>query len=139
MQLVVDSNILLAALIKSSVTRNLLLDPRLILISPEHLMFETLRHIKEDDEVRSKILLNDFELDELLSYLMQRIAIKPKESYNFFIEEALKVAPHDKDAPFIALALSLNCPIWSNDRALSKQSKVKVISTDEVIKLLQFS
>lgn len=139
MQLVVDSNVLLAALIKSGFTRNLLLDSRLNLTSPEHLLFETLKHIKEDKEVRSKILLNDSELEELFSYLMQRIEIKPEESYSFFIEEALKIVPHAKDAPFIALALSLNCPLWSNEKALKKQSKAKVLSTEEIIKFLKSS
>ena len=139
MQLVIDSNILLAALIRSAITRNLLLDERLDLISPEHLLLETSKHIKEDDDVRSKILISDSELDELLLYLMQRIVIKPKESYKFFIDEAIKIAPHEKDAPFIALALSLNCPIWSNDRALKRQFKVKVLSTEEIIKFLQIS
>ena len=139
MLLVIDSNVLLAALIKSAVTRALLLDSRLGLTSPEHLISETLKHIKEDDEVKSKLVLSDSEIDELLSYLMQHITIKPKESYDAFIEEALKIVPHEKDAPFIALALSLNCPLWSNDKALAKQSKVKVFSTEELIKFLKFS
>ena len=35
---------------------------------------------------------------------------------------------------YFALALKLNCPIWSEDKALKKQSKVKVYSTSELLK-----
>ncbi len=139
MLLVIDSNVLLAAIIKSAVTRDLMLDSRLSLVSPEHLLSETLKHIKEDNEIILKLSrLSEAEIDELFSYLTQRITIKPEESYDSFIEEAIKIVPHDKDAPFMALALSLNCPLWSNDKRLSKQPKVKVFSTEELIKFLHF-
>lgn len=40
---------------------------------------------------------------------------------------------------FFALALKLNCPIWSNENLHKKQSKVKIYSTSELIKELSFS
>ena len=41
-----------------------------------------------------------------------------------------------EDAPFIGLALHLGVPLWSNDKMLKKQEKVKVVSTIELIKLI---
>ena len=47
-------------------------------------------------------------------------------------------APHAKDVPYFALALSLNCPIWSDEKSFKKQNKVEVYSTaDVVIKFLE--
>ncbi len=38
-----------------------------------------------------------------------------------------------KDAPFIALALKLKIPIWSNDKHFKKQQKVVSYTTDEIM------
>ena len=40
------------------------------------------------------------------------------------------------DAHFIGLALYLGIPLWSNDKAIKTQDKVKVFSTLELIKML---
>lgn len=40
----------------------------------------------------------------------------------------------DQDFDFIALAIKLNCPVWSNDPHLKQQSLVKVFNTNEFIK-----
>jgi len=44
--------------------------------------------------------------------------IIPLEIYYDSLQEALDIAKHfdEKDAPFIALALKLNLPIWTEDR-----------------------
>ena len=43
------------------------------------------------------------------------------------------ISPDADDTAYIALALHLNCPIWSNDKKLKKQDKVKVITTKELL------
>ncbi len=37
-----------------------------------------------------------------------------------------------EDIDFIALALKENCPLWSNDKLLKKQIRVKIINTNEI-------
>ena len=50
--------------------------------------------------------------------------IIPLEIYYDSLQEALDIAKHfdEKDAPFIALALKLNLPIWTEDREMLKFS-----------------
>ncbi|MEK6928390.1 MAG: hypothetical protein AABW65_00335 [Nanoarchaeota archaeon] len=36
-----------------------------------------------------------------------------------------------------ALALKLDCAIWSNDKKLNEQDKVKIYSTEDLIELLK--
>ena len=57
----------------------------------------------------------------------------PVHKCSEFMLQALQLSPDLKDAPYIALALKLNCPIWSQDKALKKQSVVKIYSTEELI------
>jgi len=41
------------------------------------------------------------------------------------------------DALFIALAMSLNCPIWSNDAHFKMQNVIKAYTTKELLDYLR--
>jgi predicted nucleic acid-binding protein len=41
------------------------------------------------------------------------------------------------DTPFLALALSLDCPIWSNDDHFKRQNVIKAVTTRELLGLLK--
>jgi predicted nucleic acid-binding protein len=78
------------------------------------------------------------------SYLFRLLEIflekYSRKRFSEFLSEANKISPHGgetKDDPYFALALSLNCPIWSDEKAFKKQSKVKVYSTSELLKRLK--
>jgi len=63
----------------------------------------------------------EFELKSFLAFSL--IHVIPSEIYEDKISEAYNMAKQfdEKDTPFIALALKLNIPIWTND------SKILVI------------
>ena len=136
MELVVDANVLLAALLKEAVTRELLLDARFKLYAPEHLISETLRLLKTSSSLRKRIQLSTKKLEELFYLLTQEIQTVPKGEFASHMNEALKIAPHRQDAPYLALALARNAPVWSNDKGMHVQSRVKVYTTKELISLL---
>lgn len=56
------------------------------------------------------------------------------EEYSRCMPEAKKVSPDPDDVDFFALALKLDCPIWSEDRLLKEQEAVRVCSTSEILK-----
>ena len=59
----------------------------------------------------------------------------PVEEYRQLLPKALSLMPtNPNDIDFLASALKLNLPIWSNDPGLKKQSKVKVYTTPELLK-----
>ncbi|HIH22695.1 TPA: hypothetical protein HA238_03135 [Candidatus Micrarchaeota archaeon] len=59
----------------------------------------------------------------------------PKDEYQEMMAFAEKITPDPKDVPYIALALKLKIPIWSNDRDLKeKQDEVKVYNTKDLLK-----
>ena len=42
------------------------------------------------------------------------------------------------DAPYLAFAIKMKSPIWSNDQHLKKQSIVPILTTREMIELIDF-
>ena len=72
----------------------------------------------------------------LLEVLKRRIVLVPLEELTEYVEEAEKITPDPDDMAYIALALKLNCPIWSNDKELKeKQTVVKIYPTHKLIRL----
>lgn len=132
MELVVDANILLAGFMKAAVTRELLLDDRLKLHAPEHLVFETRRHLAGTSSLRRRIGLSSKDIEKVWFLLTQNIKSHPKTDYQKTYSAALKTAPHPEDAPYLALALSMGIPLWSNDKGMKTQDRVRVFTTHEV-------
>ncbi|MFH1275862.1 MAG: PIN domain-containing protein [Candidatus Woesearchaeota archaeon] len=131
MEVAVDTNALMSALIKPSKSRELICSPKLVLHAPEHIISESLAH---KQEIISKSGINKYEFSMLTTLLLSRINIVPEDEFRKFIRLALKLVSHPEDAPFIALSLSKNIPLWSDDKALKEQSSVKVFTTAELIK-----
>lgn len=136
LELVVDTNVLLAALLKEAVSRELLLDSRLRLFAPEHLIFETQKHLKANSELRRRIRLTSEDLEDLFFLLTESIETVPEEEFASRMPQAFKIAPHREDAPYVALGLALNIPIWSNDKGMCLQDQVRVYSTKELVAIL---
>ena len=136
MKLVVDANVLLAAFVKDATTRHLLLDSRLHLFAPEHLLGEMFRHLRNSSTLRKRIRISALELQELFYLLTQPIETLSRNSYDQWMSQALILAPHKEDAPYLAAALFLGIAVWSNDKGLKKQSEVRVYSTHELLREL---
>lgn len=134
MELVVDTNILLSGLLRPSTTQRMLFSNELRLFAPEESLSEIGKHSNEFAERMGKTR-KEFEV--ALVVILSNVHIVPKEEYASFKQKALLLCPagHENDWPFIALAISLNCAIWSNDKALGKQTIVKVYSTHELIRV----
>ena len=60
----------------------------------------------------------EFELKSFLAFSL--IHVIPSEIYEDKIPEAYDIAKQfdEKDTPFIALALKLNIPVWTNDKKM---------------------
>lgn len=133
MRLVVDTNILFSFFNKKSKARELSLLLELELHSPKFSLDEIKEH-KTDIFKRFSLLEVQFLLIEKLLNIVVKFA--KEEQYSKFLSEAKSISPDPKDVDFFALALNLNCAIWSEDKLLKKQDKVKLFSTSELIKEL---
>lgn len=129
MRLVLDTNILIAALIKDSITRRILLLPDLEFLLPAFALDELARH-------RAKIAratrLKGDELDLLLTLLLTSVAVVPFERIAPHLPDAdaLIGAIDPDDVPFVALALGEEHDgIWSNDRAFENLPGIQLWTT----------
>lgn len=137
MKLIVDSSVLIAALMKKSTVRELLLNPLFEFYIPEYCIEEVERHVGEISE-RSGLSVESAYL--LLGVLLASVQVVPAERILKKIKEAEKIMGKiDKgDVPFIALALSFpNDGIWTEDKHFLKQRRVKVWRTRDLLKLLR--
>lgn len=137
MILVVDTNILVS-FFRPNPVNELISKSKLInlqLFSPEHSIDELK---KNSSDILKYSGLNSEQFRERLSELLSFIKIIPNESFKEFESEAKKLI-HDKDVPFFALALKLNCGVWSNEPRFKQQSRVDVLSTEDMIELFDSS
>lgn len=133
MELVADTNIVIAALIRAGDTRSLLLRPDLELSSPVRLPEELEKH-REEMLAKSGLEPEAFEKAEKL--VLSNIRIVQRAIYAPFDVRARNIAPDKDDAPFFALALALDCPLWSNEKRLKDQDAVEVYNTTELQQML---
>ena len=136
MKLVVDANILIATLIKEGFTRELILNEKLSLYVPETIITEFLEHIKE---IELKAKVSSKLLKERAKEILRMANIKTIDEENLKNEmfKACEISPDPDDAIYFALAIKLNCPIWSNDKKLKQQDIIKIYSTHELFRLLE--
>jgi len=132
MDLVIDANVLFSALIKDSFAYNLLFSGSFHLFTPEYIFTELEKH---KEELLKKTERTDEEFSRLLEILKRRVIIVPLEELVPYVEEAEKLTPDPDDMAYFALALKLNCVIWSNDKKLKVQDKIKVYNTHELSKI----
>ena len=132
MDLVIDANILFASLIKDSFTYRLLFSGKLHLFAPEYIFTEFEKHKEEIIEKTERTTEEFFRLVEILK---RRIILVPLEELLSYVEEAEKLNQDPDDIVYFALALRLNCAIWSNDKKLKQQNKVEVYNTQELEKI----
>ena len=132
MDLVVDANILFSALIRDSFTYNLLFSGSFHLFTPEYIFTELEKH---KEEILKKTERSEEEFFRLLEILKRRIVIVPLEELVPYAGDAEKLTPDPDDMAYFALALKLNCAIWSNDKKLKEQDKIEVYNTHELSKI----
>ena len=137
MIIIIDSNILFSALIKDSLTRKLIYETDYDLILPE-IVFEELRKYKE--ELVRKTRLSEEEFDKTLRLILKYVRIIPTEQIKHYRNEAWEIIKDHspEDVMFIACALAFDGSIlWSDDKKLKIQNKIKVFDTAEIIIMLK--
>ena|SRR3989338_844715 len=137
MRIVLDSNRLFSALIKESITRKIILEYDGYFLFPSYIFYELEKH---KDELLKKSKMEEPDFDMLLQILLKKVLIVPEQTLDEYKKEAIGIVKDIDldDAVFIACALAFpNSVIWSEDKKLKKQDKVKIINTFEMIAYLE--
>ena len=132
MGLVTDTNIIVAAILRKGDTRKIIFSKNFELYSPDRVHTEIIKH---KEEFMKKAKMTNEEFLAAIELTFENISTVPVEEYIQFKAQAQKLAPkgHEDDWPFLALALKLDCTLWTNDKALHEQKEVKTTTTKELI------
>lgn len=134
MELIIDANVLLSALISpTGKTCELLFTDVLQLFAPEWLLEEFKEH---KHEVLQKTKLSEQELDLFLAIIMTRLHILPLKEFEKCIPEAKTLTPDPDDTEYFALALLRKASIWTNDKKFKEQQRITIYTTTELLSQL---
>ena len=132
MIIVVDVNVVISALIRDSITREIISKSRQDFCFPE-ISLHKIRKYK--NMILEKSGLTEAEFQVIIGTLFQFIRLIPTEDLMPHWEKAKKIMEHidSEDVPFIAAALSqANSVIWSEDTHFDEQDKVSTLKTTDI-------
>lgn len=132
MLLVTDANVVFSALVKNGVPLKVFkLNTQLRLyefVAPQLMLSEIKKNLHR---LLALTGLTEEQLWKAVSAVTGEIMIVPFSQFADKLQEATEL--NVKDAPYLALALKLRCPIFSGDKGLKKQSRVEVLSPRELL------
>jgi predicted nucleic acid-binding protein len=136
MRLVVDTNRIIAALVRDGVSRKIIthFDGELITIG---FSMEELEGHKE--EILKKAKISETDLEMILDKLFSKLVVLDDKVIEKNMDKAKELMEEidSADVPFIAAALATKAPIWSDDKHFKKQDKIKILTTKELIEMLK--
>ncbi|MEK6909637.1 MAG: PIN domain-containing protein [Candidatus Aenigmatarchaeota archaeon] len=133
MKVVIDSNRVIAAMIKDSTTRDILFDNNLEFIAPDTIKVEVNKY---KTAIIEKAGVTEEEFDILLSLIFQHIAIIPQNEYNELVAKFKNEIKDFNDIPYIAVCVATKAEgIWTHDPHFKQQKKVKVFTNIDLLKI----
>lgn len=136
MKIILDSNILISAIIKDSKTREIIVYSGYNFLMPQ-IVFDEIK--KHESLLIEKSGLSKSEIWKLINLLCKYIEFIETETLRPYIYDSLRIIGEtdEEDCIFIASAIALSCPIWSNDKHFKVQNKIKIYTTSEILKTLE--
>ena len=132
-RLVIDTNILIAALLRDSTTRRILMTAPIEFVAPPHVFQELLEHIAE---IKKRARIPFEQLHEVLKLLHDNVGPVEIDTVPDALGEARRIigGVDSEDIPIIAAALSVKCDgIWSEDVHLRKQDQIRIWRTKDLL------
>jgi len=127
----VDTNRIIAALVKSGTTKDILFDESFEFLTPDYTITEIKEH---EDELIRKTKLTKEELRILLALIFERVTIIPLSEYEDFIDGCKNDIRSPDDIPHLAACLaSKSQGIWSHDQHFLEQHKAKVFTNIDLL------
>ncbi len=133
MRLLVDTNRFIAALIRDSISRRIIMEMNAELIVIPFMEREVEKY---KPLIMQKTGMDEFELELLIDILNAKMIVLSEEAVTPYMSAAEEIM--DKIDPddtfFIAAALATGADIWSDDEHFQKQNRIKVWKTKDLMK-----
>lgn len=136
MRIIIDSNRIIAALIRGSASRQVIIKSAIEFVAPDMVLREIYDHLPL---ISRKNGLSEEDNMMVLAALLDYVQTASLRIYGDRIEDAKKlIGKHDmNDVPLAALALSIeNDGIWTEDEHFGRQKAIKIWNTEELLKVV---
>jgi predicted nucleic acid-binding protein len=133
MKLVIDTNRVMAGLLRDSASRKVILHDSFSFYAPDYIETELAKH-RPYLVKKAKIAEPDFDL--LMQTLLDKIVLVPFEDMEQEYDRAMEIMEtvDEDDTPFLAVGLALSIEgIWTEDRHFLRQDLLNVWSTRDLI------
>ena len=137
MNLVIDTNRIMAALLKDSSSRRIILHDSFSFYAPDYMGTEIRKH-RPYLMKKAKIPKPDFDL--LMDTLLEHVTLVPFEDFEHEYEHAVRIMEtiDENDSSFLAVGLALGIgSIRTEDRHFFRQNLLKVCSTRDLLETIQ--
>jgi predicted nucleic acid-binding protein len=136
MRIVIDANMIIAALVRDSKAREIIMSGKLYFISPDFVLDEIYKY---GENICEKSGISKIEFELMMALIFQRVSIINADYYKAYEETAKEIMKEDvKDIPYVACSLALKCDgIWTNDSDFENIKEIKIFSTKELLKLIE--
>lgn len=132
MKFIADANVLFSLAKPDSVTSDIAKTRKVTLLAPDFAIIE-LHKYKED----LLAISGEKNFASVIESLKKKVVFVDYSDYKDKIKDAASKLSDKDDAAYLALAMAVHLPVWSNDKQLKEQSFVDVFTTKEVIALLK--
>ena len=133
MKVIIDSNRVIAALIKYSTTREILFSDNFEFIAPDSITVEVNKY---KDIIIEKSGIAEKEFNILLSIIFEHIGIIPLNEYTGLVAQFKNDIKDPNDIPYIASCVATKAEgIWTHDPHFKEQKKVKVFTNIDLLKI----
>jgi predicted nucleic acid-binding protein len=136
MKLVIDTNRIMAGLLRDSTSRKIILNDSFSFFAPDYIETELRKH-RPYLVKKAKIPGDDFDL--LMQILLNKVVLVTFDDFEKEYDRAMEIMePVDEnDAPFLAVGLALGIEgIWTEDKHFFRQDLLKVYSTRDLIEMI---
>lgn len=133
MKIVVDTNIIISALIRDGITRKIIFSPFIQFFTPDYSLEEIYRY---EEYICKKSKLKSETFQTVLNLIFEKIQIIPEKVYQCKINQARNMIEDLDDVPFIALFLALKADgIWTDDKHFKTRKNLLIFRTKELVKI----
>lgn len=133
MKIVIDTNRIIAALVKKGTTRSILFDAAFDFITPDYTMSEIMEY---EGDLRKKTNLTLDEFGILVALLLEHVTIIPGADYEKHLGPCQNDISDKDDVPILAVALATGAEgIWTHDPHFQEQRKAKVFTNYDLLKM----
>ncbi|MEK6890891.1 MAG: PIN domain-containing protein [Nanoarchaeota archaeon] len=135
MRIIIDNNIVFSIMKPDSVSSLLFYNmlEKYEFFAPSYLI-EEFNNNEKECFAKSKTSIDDFKLRK--KEVFSRIKFIELDYYKEEVKKLINLISDKDDIVYLALALKMDCTLWSNDSLLKNQNKVRVLSTEDLIEIL---